>query len=303
MTKVYIFDVQNAFTFFKAGQFVTTGGWIHKNIVNQGDYEFMVVISGCIYLTIDGIEYAVKKHECILIPPYTRHFGYKGADKNSTHYWMHFFPSGPVSFSQVQESISLKNERNYHKICIPQYFQLNEFEKIVILSKQLLDSANDLYNSLLTSNFAITSIAIELSNQYNKQLSSQKNKVPTKFELITQWIRIHSHEHLTVQTIAEEFQLTPTYLGQLFKKYKGISTIQYINQKKIAQAAELLITTDKTIKEISMELGFSSEKYFMKVFKLTNKLTPTEFRNSFPKTYLNNHSVDPSFPKPKQMMT
>ncbi|WP_423360738.1 helix-turn-helix domain-containing protein [Melissococcus plutonius] len=167
----------------------------------------------------------------------------------------------------------------------------------------MLDSANDLYNSLLTSNFAITSIAIELSNQYNKQLSSQKNKVPTKFELITQWIRIHSHENLTVQTIAEEFQLTPTYLSQLFKKYKGISTIQYINQKKIAQAAELLITTDKTIKEISMELGFSSEKYFMKVFKLTNKLTPTEFRNSFPKTYLNNHSVDPSFPKPKQMMT
>lgn len=301
-TKVYNFDIKNAFTFFKAGQFVASNAWKHKDVINQGDYEFIMVINGGIYLTIDGEEIAVKKHECIVIPPYTRHFGFKGADPESTHYWLHFFPSGPVSFTRDYRIDSADETKNYHLIQIPQHFQLPEFEKIIILCKQLLDCANEPQNSPLTANFFVTSIALELANQFKKHFLAEQQKIPTKFETILQWIRLHSHEDLTVHAIAEQFEITPAYLTRLFKKFQGLTTNQFITQAKVKQAEEMLLTTNKSIKEIALELSFSSEKYFMRVFKQQNKLTPTEFRNLYPKTYMNNHSVDPMIPRPNRMM-
>lgn len=301
--KVYNFDIVNAFTFYKAGQFITAGGWKHKEIVNPGDYEFIIVIKGTIYVEIEGIRFSVKKHECLLIPPYTRHFGYLGADPDSTHYWMHFFPSGSVSFSQESFANTHNEADNYHMIQIPQHFKIPEFEKIVILNKQLLDGANVQSNSPLTTNFLISSIAIELANQYKKLQVPQIEKGSTKFELISEWIKIHSHEELTVSKISEHFEITPTYLTRLFKKYKHVTTNQYITQIKIQQAEELLLTTDKSVKEIAIELSFSNEKYFMRVFKNLQGITPTEFRNSYPKTYLNNTVVDPTIAKPNFMMS
>lgn len=298
-----MFNVQNAFTFFKAGQFVASG-WKHKDIVNPGDYEFIMVISGEIYIEIEGRQYTVKKHDCLLIPPYTRHFGFKESKQGSTHYWMHFYPSGSVDFtSDYLAGSSCEKREEYYKLYIPQHFRLPEFEKLVILCKQLLDCASDREISPLTANFLITSIAIEVSNQYRKLQLHECQKLPTKFEMIINWIRIHSHEPLTVHQVAEKFDITPVYLTRMFKKYKNTTTNNFINEIKIRQAEEMLLTSGKSIKEIALNLSFNNEKYFMRVFKKFHGITPTEFRNSYPKTYLNNIAVDPSIPKPEIMMS
>ncbi len=300
--KVFIFDTRNAYTFYKAGQFIATEDWKHKDIINPGDYEFMMIIRGAIYINIEGKDFVVKKHECILIPPYIRHYGYRGADPGTTHYWMHFFPSGLVSFTEEIPYHLDQEEEEYHKLYIPQHFLIPDFEKIVILCNQLLDSANDSLCSPLTSNFIITSIAIEISNQYRKACRSIERKFPTKFEIILNWIRIHSHERLTVNIIAEAFEITPVYLTRLFKKYLNITTNHYIIQIKMQQADEMLLTSTKSIKEIALELNFSNEKYFMRMFKQHHGITPTHFRNTYPRTYLNNTVVDPTIPKPLVMM-
>ena len=46
----------------------------------------------------------------------------------------------------------------------------------------------------------------------------------------------------------------------------------------ITRAKELLISTDKSIKEISLELGFQTIHYFSLLFKKKVGMTPTEFR-------------------------
>jgi AraC-type DNA-binding domain-containing proteins len=92
--------------------------------------------------------------------------------------------------------------------------------------------------------------------------------------------------------------MTPIYLTRLFKTYENTTTVHFINSVKIKQAEELLLTTDKSIKEIAYELSFSNEKYFLRIFKQITSLTPSNFRNSYSKTYLNNIEVDPTIPKP-----
>ncbi|GED93417.1 AraC family transcriptional regulator [Lentilactobacillus buchneri subsp. silagei] len=290
--KVYKFSLYKPAQFFKAGQYFANQGWRHKDIVNDGDYELFIMLSGAAYIQIGTEKFALTKHDCLLIPPHIRHVGYQDSPDNTVYYWMHFFPGGTVTTSFDSSLPITKVETK-----IPQLFTVSSFERLVILIRQLLDSANDPNVPKISSNYFISSILIELSHQYTSAIQDS-HKSSTRFELIKNWIRIHSHEKLSVNKIAAEFQMTPIYLTRLFKTYEDTTTIHFINSVKIKQAQELLLTTDKSIKEIAYDLSFSNEKYFLRIFKQVTSLTPSNFRNSYSKTYLNNLEVDPTIPKP-----
>lgn len=85
------------------------------------------------------------------------------------------------------------------------------------------------------------------------------------------------YEDLSVKEVANTFSFNSDHLTLLFKKKLGMSTIRYLNTLKLNKAKELLCTTNKTIKEISYELKFKDEKYFMKLFKNYEGITPSKF--------------------------
>lgn len=61
---------------------------------------------------------------------------------------------------------------------------------------------------------------------------------------------------------------------------------EYIHKLKISKAKELLYS-GQSIKEIAYSLGFQDEKYFMRLFKKYENVTPTEFRKAYYRTYIN----------------
>ena len=66
----------------------------------------------------------------------------------------------------------------------------------------------------------------------------------------------------------------------MFKKYTGVPPVQYHLDLKILRAKEMLLYTDKSIKEISFEMGFQSIYYFSRVFKNKLGISPSEIRKS-----------------------
>ena len=54
---------------------------------------------------------------------------------------------------------------------------------------------------------------------------------------------------------------------------------EIIETRKLTEAKNLLINTNKTIAEIGFELGYNEKAYFSKVFKRKTGQTPTAFRN------------------------
>lgn len=66
----------------------------------------------------------------------------------------------------------------------------------------------------------------------------------------------------------------------MFKKYTGIAPHQYHIDLKIMRAKELILTTDKSLKEISYELKFQSIHYFSRLFKKKLGIPPSELRSS-----------------------
>ncbi len=69
------------------------------------------------------------------------------------------------------------------------------------------------------------------------------------------------------------------YFCRLFKKATNTTPTEYINFVRVWKAENLLITTDNSVLEISMAVGFSSVSYFNRIFKRLKNATPTEYRN------------------------
>ena len=82
----------------------------------------------------------------------------------------------------------------------------------------------------------------------------------------------------SVKYFADKVCLSPNYFGDLIKKETGKTAQDYIQDKIISLAKELILGTDKTINEISYELGYQYSQHFNRIFKKNVGQTPNEYR-------------------------
>ncbi|MFV0480231.1 MAG: AraC family transcriptional regulator [Anaerorhabdus sp.] len=105
---------------------------------------------------------------------------------------------------------------------------------------------------------------------------------------VKQYIDKHFYEDISLEKLCELSFINKYYLVHSFKKYYNVSPIQYLQQRRLDEACNLLKNTDFSISEISQIVGMSSESYFIQVFKKNFKTTPRRYRselqNITPKT-------------------
>lgn len=87
-------------------------------------------------------------------------------------------------------------------------------------------------------------------------------------------------EDISLNKVAENVGLTPTYLSALFKKETKQNFTDYVTGLRIRRAKELLCCTNKLISEIAYEVGFRDYRYFSQIFKKQTGMTPRQFQNS-----------------------
>ena len=125
--------------------------------------------------------------------------------------------------------------------------------------------------------------AAQLNLQLDQMIGRVREKIAGKSLL---WIRIeeyiHNHyrENLSLERIAAEFNFTPAYFSQAFKKNVGRTLVSYLNDIRIHEAKKLLISSDKSAVEIAEEVGIPNFNYFVRLFKKMEGETLTEFRRN-----------------------
>ena len=82
----------------------------------------------------------------------------------------------------------------------------------------------------------------------------------------------------TVAYCADQLHLSANYFGDLIKKETGKSAQEYIQQKTMEVAKDLLSTTSKSISEIAYYLGYQYPQYFSRAFKKIVGSSPNEYR-------------------------
>lgn len=92
------------------------------------------------------------------------------------------------------------------------------------------------------------------------------------------YINLHYNEPINLQIVAQKIDFNRTYLAKKFKEEMGTTVIDYINNKRIEEAAFLIEQGSTSITDISYLVGFSSYNYFCKVFKDVKRMTATEYK-------------------------
>ena len=102
------------------------------------------------------------------------------------------------------------------------------------------------------------------------------------------YIHDNLHRQLTVSELAEKEGLSTSYYSRLFVKETGMNVNQFINDAKIRAAQNMLRFSDFPILDISISMGFSSQRAFSSTFKKVTGMSPKAYRDMYYKKNLDN---------------
>lgn len=131
-----------------------------------------------------------------------------------------------------------------------------------------------------------TFIEYDISMLVSLMFTEIMRKFPLKSEiqspnikLIHDYISTNFYDNITLKSLAKLRFTSTVQLGREFKKAYGCTPMQFLTQKRIEHAKQILKSTNATITNVSISVGYSSPAYFAYVFMKETGETPTEYRN------------------------
>jgi len=95
-------------------------------------------------------------------------------------------------------------------------------------------------------------------------------------------MRRRLHEKIGLEEVAREVRLSPSYFSRVFREETGATFTSYLSGLRIEKAKQLLSGSDLTILEVALEVGFSDQSHFSRVFRKLAGVTPARYRNRAP---------------------
>ena len=90
----------------------------------------------------------------------------------------------------------------------------------------------------------------------------------------------YADEDLSLNLVASHVNFSPNHLSMIFSQQTGETFIKYLTDYRMNKAKEMLKCTGKRSVEISIDVGYKDPHYFSYLFKKTQGMTPTQYRNS-----------------------
>lgn len=99
-----------------------------------------------------------------------------------------------------------------------------------------------------------------------------------KLHQATEYINEYLTENITLPELADAVGMSRYYFSRLFKQSTGLTPHQYLIQRRLEKAIQLLANTDLAIADIALQVGFASHSHLTKVFRQHLSVTPKMYR-------------------------
>jgi len=176
--------------------------------------------------------------------------------------------------NELKKSLEM-NDNNLYFDAIDKIFNDN-----LKLSSSLVEE----YVDLINTEFSDEILKEDVSGYYWKSdfINVIKQKAKSSEIIATRANEIIQNEFtnkdLGLYNIAERLDVSNSYLSTIYKDYYGRGIISTLNIKRIELAKVLLLNSNKSIKEVALEVGFASDISFIRVFKKLESQTPGKMR-------------------------
>ncbi len=217
-------------------------------------YDLTFVLKGRLTYIVDGTKYELKENDAIFIKPGScrERIPHNTAVKYASFNFTAFRPPELDTF--LKGVIS------------------GEIRALISVFPQ--SRLSDLYHSKEKLESILNYILYEIMD-----MSLFKSKNPYIVEIL-KFVESNLSKKLSLADISDHVHLTREYTASLFKKEMGKTITEYVNQRKMMAAKNMIDSGAVNLKEVAAELGFENYSYFSKVFKKHYKITPVKRRNT-----------------------
>lgn len=262
--------------------------WNYRGVNNY--YNRLILIQdGTTTVTHHGLEYQLSAGSIHLIPCYTSADYVCSSSTGFNQYYLHFTSRafGGLDICKIQEYDYQRKARELDYSFFEQLHRLNPQRELPALDPSVhlyrlhhdelqekyhtmpphLYLENMAYISLILAPFLATGTTASTSRSESKRLYT-----------FAAYVEKNLHRSFNIKEIADALDLSPNYLSDWLFKLLKVRPTEYINRRRIEEAQQLLISSEKSIKEIAHQLGFTSSTYFARVFKDQLGISATRYR-------------------------
>lgn len=252
---------------------VDEGGYVTPHWHNS--LEIVYMLEGSITVTLENKKVTILPEEFIIINSRT----------------VHTFTSqkNRALVLQIPSTVFEKYVRNIdllyfnvdmHPTNEVEITKLNKIKKMFHDMYEVYDAKPEGY--LLKFNSLLYDMLFTVIHSYSFKLAQKQinrnNKYLERLKKITTFLHTYHNEQITIHEIAYKFGYNQDYLSRFFKKYMGLTIIDYLYEIRINCVYKDLIDTDLSINEIFENHGCNNYRVAMKFFKERYGCTPKEKR-------------------------
>tara|TARA_B100000809_G_scaffold265167_1_gene323150 strand:+ start:1546 stop:2394 length:849 start_codon:yes stop_codon:yes gene_type:complete len=241
-------------------------------------YRVVWVLEGTVNFIVDTVPTKVKKNQLIFFTPHNK---------------VELIPTDHklIAFAFNREFYCISNH-DHEVSCYGYLFYGSSSSPIITLAEKDQKSLQNLFEMLqeefeykdhiqgemlrmLLKRLLINSVRLSRVVLNDITISDSHLDIIRKFNVL---VEMHFKEKHQVKDYADLLFKAPKTLSNLFKQYNDKSPLQVINERLSLEAKRQLYHTDKTIDELSYELGYSEAAHFSKFFKKQVGMSPNAFR-------------------------
>ena len=169
-------------------------------------------------------------------------------------------------------------ERGFHLLRFDAERRLHYMQRIQQLEEALRDRS---FGAARMADTLCQQMLIDVNRDVLRSRTAQEERdsyrVDPKMEEVLRYILDHLGEELTVESLSKRFFISRSYLMHRFKAVTGYTVHQYISQKRLLRAGEL-IRAGVPVMKAAEQAGFEEYSTFLRAFRGTFHMSPREFR-------------------------
>lgn len=216
-------------------------------------------------IEVEGETYELGKSDAFCIPKNQKHRYYADKKEPWSILWVHFKGDNAKYFP-------LEERRIVH---MPSHHSDNRVMVLFKLLFRVLEKNYTLGNFIYISQV----LSLILSEIYFRERVDESAVQDRHVTYVIRYMYQNLYRNLTLQEIADEVELSKSYLNAIFKAQTGRAPVEFFIHLKMQEACKLLKSTDMYVYEVSRELGYEDQYYFSRIFKKVVGVSPKDYKN------------------------
>lgn len=254
-------------------------------------YEILFSLTDSTSFFVEDTIYDVKRGDIFILNNKELHRTVAFKNKKYERYICSFSPEFISEYSTEKTDLlrlfTKKHEANRsHRINLIEYGGEVALEEFIILLKKIEYYTNcNLYGSDVYVKLAFIELLLYIDGVYgdvNKRVKEVEVNINHKEKTheIIKYLNNHYEEELSLDVIAKNFFISKYYLSHVFKKNTGFTINEYIVNRRILKAKELL-KQNNTVSEVSDMVGFKNYCHFIRSFKKATGISPKQYAKRY----------------------